>query len=130
MLLQKNQESGFSLMELLISISLISVIFIIITNGVISSKNEGERSLNKIALSRLSGTLENYKLRYRKYPTTEEGLQALVKNRFVKKNEIKDSFDNEISYERKDIGFILTSSGPDGLLGNEDDIVFDSGEDE
>lgn len=127
---RKKGEQGFSLLEMIITIALLGVVYVIVSGGLMGSKGEAERAMTKVALSRISGTLVTYKLKHHRFPSTEEGLAALVKARLAKKKELKDSFGNELSYEFNGKGYVITSPGPDGEEGTEDDIVFDSESDE
>jgi general secretion pathway protein G len=81
-------------------------------------------------IKKFSEALELYKLSFRSYPSTGDGLQALVNPKgneepFMKEIP-KDPWNNEYSYvspgQQNRNGFDLCSNGPDGVGGSPDDI--------
>lgn len=61
-----------------------------------------------------------------RYPSTEEGLDSL---NGIRSRDLLDGWGQSFEYIGDSQGFRVTSSGPDGQLGNTDDLWFDeSGE--
>ena len=88
----------------------------------------------------LETALENYHINMFSYPTGQDGLNALLEppsnntnNRwagpYLKNNDLKDPWGNAYQYETQTQGtqtyFTISSAGPDGSHGNEDDISSD-----
>ncbi|MBC7532872.1 MAG: type II secretion system protein GspG [Oligoflexus sp.] len=84
-------------------------------------------------LTAVTQGLQQFKLHNYKYPTTEQGLQALLKEPsgsrmwrgpYLSESQLKDSWGRAFQYEATQAyGFRLVSSGPDGTFANDDDIV-------
>ena len=72
------QSSGFTLLELLVVLGIISMLAGLVGPRVMKHMGEAKTKAAKVQISQLSQALEMYKLEMNKYPTTEQGLEALV----------------------------------------------------
>jgi general secretion pathway protein G len=128
------RQAGMTIIEILIVIALIGSIMTIIMTNVLQKNDEAKVDLARIAAAQLENALRLYKLNNNKYPTTEEGLGALISAPATAKNwrgpyteadKLKDPWDNDFGYESVGSkGFKITSPGQDGTLGNEDDVIY------
>lgn len=135
----KNKISGFTLIEIMLVIILIGVLAAITVPRLTGKTTQARVAA---AVSEIKGTisvsLDMYELDAGRYPTTEQGLKALIekpssspeptswKGPYLKKKEVPlDPWGNEYIYEcpgKQNEDYDLSSSGPDGIAGNEDDI--------
>ena len=134
-LARRSKRAAFTLMEVLLAIAMISMLAFIV---VVLDKTMSE-SQTKITESFVNGSLQTplmtFKLAVGRYPTTEEGLKALLeapeavsdrwKGPYVR-NLPLDPWGNAYQYRQpaaksKD-GYDVWSMGPDGKNGTEDDI--------
>jgi general secretion pathway protein G len=74
----KNNK-GFSLIEIMIVITLIGLMTGLVANKVVKSLEEGRLSATKIQINQLGTVLDNFRRLCGFYPTTDQGLQALVR---------------------------------------------------
>lgn len=115
---------GFSLIEILVVLTLIGVIVGMIAVAIIPQLDKGKRKAASSEIGTISQSLDIYKLESYKYPTTAEGLEMLVKKSILKRLP-KDPWGNDYVYlfpgEHNSGGFDLSSYGPDGVE-SEDDI--------
>ncbi len=74
----RRQLSGFTLIEIMVVIVIIGVLAALIVPKVMSRPDEARRVAAKQDISTLMQALKLYRLDNKKYPTTEEGLNALV----------------------------------------------------
>lgn len=122
---------GFTLTEMLIVIALIALVGTFVTSNIIARFNEGKVKATKIQIKQLGAVLDDYRRVCGRYPTTDQGLDALVnkpsappecKNwgpeSFVKKVP-KDGFDNDFAYESDGSIMKITSLGNDNAAGGE-----------
>jgi general secretion pathway protein G len=130
----KNQK-GFSLMEILIVISLIAVAGTFVVNQLLSRLDEGNYSAAKTQIAQLKTMLEDYKRYCSIYPTTDQGLDSLVAkptaapecsnypaSGFIQGGKLPvDPWGGEYLYESPDNGrtYIITSLGNDKAEGGE-----------
>ena len=94
--------------------------------------NDTRRDMAFIQIKQISEALNLYKSSFQEYPSTSEGLQALVASKdgraLFMTSVPKDPWGRDYVYRfpgiQKQGGFDLISYGPDGVQGNDDDIVY------
>lgn len=76
--LNTRKQSGFTLLELLVVLGIISMLAGLVGPKVMKHMGEAKTKAAKVQIAELSQALEMYKLEMNKYPTTDQGLEALV----------------------------------------------------
>lgn len=74
----RNDEKGFSLIELLVVIVIIGLLATIVAINVIPAGNKARVEKAKADIATLENALEQYRLDNLTYPSTSDGLQALL----------------------------------------------------
>ena len=69
---------GMTLIEILVVLVLIGIVMGILGGNFIGRGEEAKRKAAKIEIEQIGQTLDLYKLETGRYPTTQEGLQALI----------------------------------------------------
>ena len=131
----KNRKAGFTLIEIMI---VVVIIGFIASLGGVMVVNQLKKAKKRIAQTAIDGPVSNalelYFTDNSNFPTTEQGLKALLTKPsgatnwdgpYLKKEQL-DPWNNDYIYERPGkhgSDFDLSSVGPDGIAGNEDDIV-------
>jgi len=130
--MKKNR--GFTLLELLVVLVILSLLAALVIPKLTGRVDEAKIDTAKVQLKEIKRALEMYKLDNGNYPSTAQGLKALVKKpdtppepkkwRQYLEHIPKDPWGNEYVYisPAKNHPFELRSAGPDGDLGSEDDI--------
>lgn len=131
---------GFTLIEIMIVLAIVGMLFSFVGVKVIQKFKESKIQGAKIQIAAYSQALQAYYLGHNMYPHTSQGLEALIKKPtvgkipqnypdggyFGKKELSKDPFGNPYRYECEDYqNFTITSDGPDGEPGTDDDIKGD-----
>lgn len=127
-------QQGLSLIEILIALTLLGIAGTFIAGKVFEQLQEGQVNSAKIQIQRIGGLLKDYRRRCGMYPTSEQGLDALVSapqggrpckrypaNGFVDGDKIPvDPWDNEFEYISDGRDYEIISYGNDGMEGGED----------
>jgi general secretion pathway protein G len=121
-----------TLIEILVVLVLISVVVGIVGGNFIGKGEKAKGDAAKIEIGQISQTLDLYKLELGRYPSTQEGLQALISapagvnnwnGPYWKKNTVpKDPWGNEYKYVSPGSAgtpYEITSLGADGKEGGE-----------
>lgn len=127
-------EGGFSLIELMVVIAIIAMLAAIVGYNVIGALGKGEVTAAKGQISNFKTALMSYRLEFKKFPSTEEGLNALVDNEkgknFLDQKQVpSDPWGNPYIYKLENGNPIIVSYGADGAPGGEEenaDISSDS----
>ena len=75
---KKNSQAGFTLIELMVVIIILGVLAGMIIPRVMGRPDEARQAKAKIQMESFDSALKLYKLDNGNYPTTEQGLKALV----------------------------------------------------
>ncbi len=75
---KKNRQAGFTLIELMVVIIILGVLAGLIIPRIMGRPDEARQAKAKIQMEALESALKLYKLDNGSYPTTEQGLNALV----------------------------------------------------
>lgn len=134
-------ESGFTLTEMLIVVAIIAMVGTLAVGKVTASYNKAKVDSTKIQIRSLSTLLDNYRLDCNFYPTSDQGLEALVSkptsgrecknynNEGYSKKVPVDGWNNKFEYESDGQKFSIKSFGQDGApegIDNAADITSDN----
>jgi general secretion pathway protein G len=75
---KRNKQQGFTLIELMVVVAILGILATIVMTNVVGKDEQARVTAAKTGLAQISNALEMYKLDNHKYPTTDEGLEALV----------------------------------------------------
>ena len=76
---RRHEEEGFTLVELMVVIVIIGLLATIVAINVLPSGDKARVTRAKADISTIEGALDMYKLQNGAYPTTAQGLAALVR---------------------------------------------------
>jgi len=132
---KKNRQAGFTLIELMVVIVIFGVLAGLIIPRIMGRPDEARQAKARIQMEALESALKLYKLDNGSYPTTEQGLNALVEaptvgnipknwrqGGYLEKSKVpKDPWGNDFIYlsPGNHGDFDLTCLGADGEPGGE-----------
>lgn len=134
--LNKSVRRGFTLIELLVVILILAVLAALIVPKVMGRTGEAKKGAAKTDLKTLSSAIEAFKLDCGRYPTTEEGTDALItspgdvqgwKGPYIKGGVVPlDPYQHEYHYEYpgqsgNDDSYTIVYYGSDGAPGGDGD---------
>ena len=133
----RNPAQGFTLIELMVVIVILGILAGLIIPRIMGRPEEARRMKARVQIESIETALKLYKLDTGSYPSTEQGLQALVEppevgklaknwreGGYLEKGKVpKDPWDNEFYYLGPDVtgggDFEIISYGKDGEEGGE-----------
>ncbi len=141
--MKRNARKGFTLIEVLLVVMILAMLAAVAVPRLMQAGDRAKIGVAKTTVGRsgpVATALNMFKLDVGRYPTTEEGLGALVSkpttlegnqadnwNKYIDDAEsLKDPWGNAYGYrfpgEVNADGYDLWSNGPDGQAGTADDI--------
>jgi general secretion pathway protein G len=131
----RGNHRGFTLIELMVVVIILGILALYIGPKIMGEPEKAKRVKAKMDIATLETALKMYKLDNGVYPSTEQGLQALVeapetgvipknwrKGGYLEKNKVmKDPWGNEFVYISPGVhgDFDIISYGLDGVPGGE-----------
>ena len=124
-----NTKKGFTLVELLVVMVIIGLLAALVAPRLFPKLGKGKQSAAKAQIELLGQALDQYRLDVGAYPSTQEGLQALMANPgvenwdgpYLKKNLPMDPWGKPYLYQNPGSHgeYDLSSYGRDGKVGGE-----------
>jgi general secretion pathway protein G len=128
----RQKRSAFTLLELMVVIIILGLLASIVLPNLVGQASDAKRGTVCTQMKVLSNVLKNYKFTLGSYPTTEEGLQALVENpdperylnypegSFLDEGRLpKDAWSHPFIYTEDEGMFEIISLGADAKEGGE-----------
>ncbi len=125
-------QSGFTLIEIMVVVAILAILGATVVPLIMDRPNEARVVRAKNDIASYASALELYRLDNFNYPSTDQGLEALVtkpsgdpepanwnRNGYVKKLS-KDPWGRDYVYENDGGNFEIVSLGSDGSEGGED----------
>jgi general secretion pathway protein G len=129
------------MLEVLLVIGLLVALFALVAPELIGRQKKAQIGATKLQIGNIEQGLEYFRADMGRYPTTDEGLEALTNpsqiqdeelakkwtEPYLKKGGVKDSWNTPFNYEcpgrHNEKSFDLWSNGPDRREGTDDDIT-------
>lgn len=134
--LPRHANAGFTLIELMVVLVILGLLATIVAPRILGQKDEAMRVKAQTTIASLETAVKMYKLHMNRYPTTEQGLNALVacpagekcdkwqKGGYLEKGKVPlDPWENPFVYLCPGVhgDFDIVSYGADGAPGGQDE---------
>jgi general secretion pathway protein G len=130
----RGRPNGFTLAEIMLVVAILGILVGVVVPRLTGRTKEARQQAARLQVENISMALDAFEYDCGRYPTTQEGLEALRqappgvrnwKGPYLKKAVPTDPWSNAYGYSSpgtKNPDFDLRSSGPDGQEGNDDDL--------
>ena len=131
----RNPRRGFTLIEIILVVVIILTLVAVVGPRLAGQAKSAKINTTKIAIGSVKTALLNFEVHAGRFPTTAEGLEALLKkpsgltddewpDKYVD-NLPKDAWNRKFQYtcpSEHSMDYDILSAGPDHVFGNDDDI--------
>jgi len=107
-------QGGFTLIEVMIVVAILGVLATLVVINIGGSQDTANINATKSNLQAVSQALDLYKLDNYRYPTTDQGLQALVNKPDNARNWPDGGYLKKLPQDAWDNEFVYLSPGTDG----------------
>ena len=134
--ISRGRETGFTLIELLLVLVILSVMAAVVVPKFTKRSEQARITAAMTDIANLEVALDAFEIDTGRYPTSSEALKALIeqpsntedwRGPYIKRGVPKDPWGNPYFYKQpgqyNEYGYDLSSYGPDGKRGGDDDIV-------
>ncbi|GIU19408.1 type II secretion system protein GspG [Shewanella colwelliana] len=132
----RNKQKGFTLLEVMVVIVILGILASMVVPNLMGNKDKADQQKAVSDIVALENALDMYRLDNSIYPTTEQGLEALVQKPTISpepRNYREDGYVKRLPQDPWRNDYLLLSpgeqgkidifsAGPDGQPGTEDDI--------
>ncbi len=132
----RNKQKGFTLLEVMVVIVILGILASLVVPNLMGNKDKADMQKAVSDIVALENALDMYRLDNSIYPTTDQGLEALVQKPTVSpepRNYRADGYVKRLPQDPWRNDYLLLSpgeqgkidifsAGPDGQAGTEDDI--------
>lgn len=130
------RHSGFTLIEVMVVLVIIGIIAAMVAPNILGSQDTAEKKKAAVDIQNLESAIAMYRMQAKRFPSTEQGLDALVEQPTIEpvpKNYQKGGYIQRLPedpwgkpYQYMSPGemgeYDIFSTGPDGEPGTDDDI--------
>lgn len=110
----KLRQQGFTLIEVMIVVAILGILATLVVVNVAGSTDKALISATKSDLQAIKQALDLYKLDNYRYPTTEEGLEALVVKPDTARNWPEGGYLPKVPLDKWNNPFVYISPGTNG----------------
>ena len=129
---RRTRQAGFTLIEIMVVMVIIGLLMALVGPNLIGRSEKAKTQAAAMQIERLGTVLDTFRLDIGRYPTTQEGLQALVQRPsglerwdgpYLNQGVPKDPWDRPYTYRSPGDGgrpYDIFSLGADGAPGGQD----------
>ena len=126
-------KRGMSLIEIIIVVALLGTLMAYLIRNLMGQSEEAKKDQAKLAMGVIRQSLDMYRIHNNRYPTTDQGLEALMndpgnaknwRGPYIESNKLRDPWGESFDFESDGKAFKIISGGPNLEVGDGDDITY------
>ena len=126
-------NAGMTLIEIIIVVALLGTLMTYLVSNLVGVQDSAKEDQARLGMGVIAQSLQMYRVHNGSFPTTAQGLDALVTNPgssrrwrgpYIESEKLMDPFGNDFGYEAEGRNYKIISGGADALVGSEDDIFY------
>ena len=111
---ERKRQQGLTLIEILVVVAILGLLAALVVPNVIGRGEQARVDLAKANMQGIANALDMYRMDNGRYPTTEEGLEALVREPASARNWNPEGYLDEVPRDPWGNEYIYISPGRDG----------------
>ena len=123
---KKARRGGFTLVELLLVVCILGILAAVVIPNIMGHDEEARRQATRTSIGAIEQAVQIFAMRHNgKLPDSLDELTAGTDDApgLLKEGALNDSWGTPFGYTKQGKRFKVSSGGPDGEIGTEDDIT-------
>ena len=124
--LSRQASAGFTLVELLLVITILGILAAMVVPKFGGQSESARIATTRTSIANIATAVNTYEVQVGRFPDSLEDLTVETETRgaLLDKGNLADAWGNPFQYKKiSKFKFEVRSAGPDGQMGNEDDIT-------
>lgn len=134
------RRTGLTLMEVMLVLVILGILGSMAAMFISGAQDDAMRRTTAVEISAIETALKQYRLAMYQYPSSQDGLQALIQQPsgdqngrwrgpyLEPNNDLKDPWGNDYDVEYPQVAgnqqtILIRSAGPDGAMNTDDDVT-------
>lgn len=119
------RAAGFTLVELLLVIAILGILGTVVVVNFGSAGDDARKAATHTSINSISQAVEIYRMKTGRIPKSLDDLTVGINDDepLLKAGALKDGWAQDFDYKAEGKKFTITSPGPDGTLGTDDDLT-------
>jgi prepilin-type N-terminal cleavage/methylation domain len=121
----RRRRSGFTLVELLLVVCILGILAAVVVPNIMGHDEEARRTATRTSIKTLAGQVQVFAMRHNgKLPDSLDELSQSTGDEqpLIDEGSLSDSWGTPFQYTKQGKKFQISSAGPDGEHGTEDDL--------
>jgi len=122
----RNRRSGFTLVELLVVITILGILAAVAVQNVTKYLADARIAATRTSIGEIEKACQIYSMKHNgKFPNAIEDLTKSTESEdeYLKEGNITDAWGTQFQFTKSGRKIKITSAGPDGEFGGEDDLT-------